>query len=121
MTPNGSRCFARFAVDKDKLNKSRAHHRLFQPKQDKVSVEAVDELESDEIREAGDKVAKERGKSLIGWALICRVDIEKIGLSVCVDGDPHPRHANIFDWPKDDDIRVEWQKLLAASARPILA
>lgn len=121
MISTEEKCFARFAVEKDKLNESRVHHRLFQPKQDGVSVETVDGLENDEIREAGNQVAEKRGKTLIGWALICRFDVEKIGLTIVVDRDPHPRHATIRSWPEDADIRVELQKLLASVARPVLA
>ena len=114
MTPKDGNLFARFAVENDKINQQRVHHKLFEPRKDgTLSVEAIDGQDCQSIAEKGKCVADERGKTLYGWAKVTRIVIETADLIVCVDSNPHPGHATIIGWPTDRNIRLDKQKILA--------
>ena len=115
MIENKGDLFARFAVEKNKINHSGVHRKLFQPRKDlTLSVEMIDSLDRDDVIQAGLAVAEERGKALYGWAEVQRDKIEGIGLSVCVDDRPRPGHATISGWPEDKHISLELEKRLTA-------
>ena len=109
-------CFARFAVESNKINEDRVHPSLFTPTKDgTLSVETINGRDCDSIIAAGTRVAEQRRKTLYGWAKITRRVIEDTDLIVCVDNNPHEGHATIGGWPKERNIRRDKQKILATA------
>ncbi len=78
-------------------------HNAFMPnKNGETSVYRTTQLTESEIYEIGKRyVADIWGKSLLGRAEIFVSNILKRRLRVQADPNPHPRHANIVDWPED--------------------
>ena len=113
MTIKDRNLFARFGVESSKISKTRAHFRLFEPRNGVLSVQTIDDLDHSRIKEIGECVAKKSDKSLYGWAQITRELIEEIKLTLCIDNNPNHGHANIRGWPEEKNIRQDKQKLLA--------
>ena len=67
-----------------------------------MSVYRTIDLDDPDIFEIGQHyVADIQNKPLLGRADIKALKILEKDLSVISDPDPHPRHANIVDWPEE--------------------
>ena len=79
-------------------------HNAFMPNKNReVSLYRTTGLGEAQIYEIGQRyVADMWKKSLLGRAEIVVSNILKHGLRVQADPNPHPRHANIVDWPEDE-------------------
>jgi hypothetical protein len=111
---SSSELVTRYILDKSyyRTSNQSVRHNAFMPapKTNETSVYRIEELESEEIWSIGDKfVAKLRNKELIGRADIIASDILNEELKIQPFPQPHPRHANITDWPYDPSK----QKLIA--------
>lgn len=114
MTDESEGKFARYCYDKEKINKHRVHHRLFSPRNNKLSVQCIDNLQTHKVEEIGRMIRSDR--CLYGWGTLDWSNFERQGLSVHIDNDPTPGHANVQGWPKEPDILVEIRKNLAQAA-----
>lgn len=78
-------------------------HNAFMPNREgKTSVYRIIDIGNSEVFEIGQRfVAEKMNKSLLGRADIKVLKILENNLSVISDPDPHPRHANIVDWPEE--------------------
>jgi hypothetical protein len=79
-------------------------HNAFMPAKEerKVSVYRISSLPLNEVWDIGDcYVAPLRNKPVIGRADILALHVIKQGLKIAPEDDPHPRHANIVDWPEE--------------------
>ena len=99
---------------------------LFKPQNGKVSVFLTENWSDEERVECGEGVAKKRGKTLRGWAILTASKVSPqlphpfnlvCSLKVEVDNTP-PGHANIVDWPSKTDDILLWQKELAERSKP---
>ncbi len=122
MTAKNGNLFARYALEKNKITKSkRVKPKLFEPKKDgTLSVQKIDSLNKHDIQATGNEVAKERNKSLYGWAKITRSVFEGLELMVCIDNNPRPGHTTISGWPKEREVILDIQKLLASASKGVL-
>ena len=112
--------FARFAFESNDLNRDRVHHALFRHRDGELSVDLIDERLCEELISTGQMVGQKRGKSLLGWAIVTRPNIEKEQLTVVVDNQCHDGHATIRGWPKDKNVCLDVRKALAKDAVPKL-
>ncbi len=96
---------ARFITDKSYFRPSNktVRHNAFMPNRDgETSVYRIIGLVDPEIFEIGRRfVADKRNKPLLGRADIEVLKILDRDLTVISDPVPHPRHANIVDWPEE--------------------
>ncbi|MCK4728160.1 MAG: hypothetical protein KAT27_04495 [Desulfobacterales bacterium] len=78
-------------------------HNAFMPNREgKTSVYRIGDLTNEEIYGIGrEYVAEPLGKPLLGRADIVSSHIMDIELRIESHPDPHPRHANIVNWPPD--------------------
>ena len=122
MTTKNGNLFARFSDESNRIKRNLVvHHKLFEPRRDgTLSVQNVDGLTHPQIKTAGERVAKQRKKKLLGWAEITRDKVEEIKLTLCVDNKPWRGHAIIKGWPNERHIRLEKQKLLAYASSGVL-
>jgi len=104
-TIQSSEPIARFITDKAYFRPSNktVRHNAFMPNRDgETSVYRIIGLVDPEIFEIGQRyVANKRNKPLLGRA---DIEVSKVfdrDLSVISDPNPHPRHANIVDWPEE--------------------
>ena len=112
---------ARFINQKSYFRSSNktARHNAFMPNRNgETSIYRTIDLSEKEIYEIGQRyVAEVLGKGLLGRAEIVVSTILEQNLRVEPHPDPHPRHANIVDWPEDQSksrlIAIE----LAAAAQ----
>ena len=111
----------RFITGKDYYRPSNGtvKHNAFMPnRKGETSVYRTKDLADDEIFEIGRIFFAEKiGKSLEGRADISAFEVFEKELAIVAQPTPHPRHANIVDWPPDKSqsrlIAVE----LAAKAK----
>ena len=69
-------------------------------KNGELSVYRIDGLERDEVITIGKRfVADLRGKTLLGFASVAAAVPMGSGLRIVGTEKPHPRHANISNWP----------------------
>ena len=96
---------SRFITEKSYYRPSdkTVRHNAFMPNRDgETSVYRIIGLGDPEIFEIGQRfVADKRNKPLLGRADINVLKILEKELKVISDPDPHPRHANIVDWPEE--------------------
>lgn len=96
---------ARFITQKSYYRPSNltVRHNAFMPNRDgETSIYRIVGLNDEDIFEIGRLfVADEMKKPLIGRADIVVSRILERQLRVEPDPSPHPRHANIVDWPED--------------------
>jgi len=65
MADESKSLFSRFVYDANKINKNWVHFRAFQPPRDlRLSVQKIDELERDQIKEIGEHVDEKRNQKL---------------------------------------------------------
>jgi hypothetical protein len=78
-------------------------HNAFMPNREgQTSIYRIIDLDNPEIFKIGQRfVADQMNKPLLGRADIKVSTILEKDLSVISDPDPHPRHANIVDWPEE--------------------
>lgn len=78
-------------------------HNAYMPnKNGETSIYRTTGITDSEIYKIGQKyVGEEIGRSIKGHAEIVTSEIIKHELAVKADPSPHPRHANIIDWPED--------------------
>ncbi len=113
---------ARFILEKTYFRPSNktVRHNAFMPHRGSgtTSVCRIINLADIEIYEIGRRfVAEPRGKPLLGRADIGVVEILKRELSITPDLTPHPRHANICDWPEEQSKQKMIAIELAAEAQ----
>lgn len=109
--------FVRYSKDKDKITRNRVHRRLFSPRKDgTLSVQNVDGLELPQIKEIGERAAKQDNKSLYGWAKLTRAAFEDASLRVCIDDEPWCGHTTITGWPDERNERINKQQMLASAS-----
>lgn len=88
-----------------------------------LSVYRTRNLENDEAFEIGrqyvTELLKDKKPILAGAYLKAEVYYEQ-KLNFDPDGKPHPRHANVIDWPWEGDVQRELRVILARQARLIL-
>jgi len=71
-------------------------------KNGETSIYRTTGITDSEIYKIGQKYVREKiGRSIKGHAEIVTSEIIKHELAVKADPSPHPRHANIIDWPED--------------------
>lgn len=96
---------ARFITQKSYYRPSdkTVRHNTFMPNRNgQTSVYRIIDLNEPEIFEIGQRfVAEKLNKSLLGRADITALKITEKDLRVVSAPDPHPRHANIVDWPEE--------------------
>jgi hypothetical protein len=101
---------ARYIFGKDYYRPSdgTVRHNAFMPaKTGDLSVYRVIEMDSEQIRDLGNEyVASSRDKPALGYARLIAGEVISQGLSVVGTEKPHPRHANIFDWPGTEKDRA---------------
>jgi hypothetical protein len=110
---------ARYILDKSYFRSSdqSVKHSAFMPAKDgDLSVFRSKDLLPTEIAALGREfVTAPRGKPLLGFAsLRAQVAIQS-GLSIIGTREPHPRHANISNWPGGTENRLIAVKLAAAA------
>lgn len=89
---------------------------LFKPAKDrKMSVFRTSELEEDQIWELGDSYINRAGELIWGRSDLSLAIINEFMLELEVDDNP-PRHANVINWPEDDDERLLVSQKLAKRA-----
>lgn len=96
---------ARFITQKSyyrSASKTVRHNAFMPNRYGKTPVYRIINLVHPEIFEIGQIfVAEKMNKQLLGRADIKAIKIIEKNLSVISDPDPHPRHANILDWPDE--------------------
>ena len=102
-----SEWLSRFITQKSYYRPSNhpVRHNAFMPnRQGKNSLYRIDDLHPDEeiFKIGEDYVAKPQRKPLLGRADIVSSVIMDLELRIEPAPDPHPRHADIVDWPADD-------------------
>ncbi len=118
---SGSESLSRYIIDKNYYRSSdkTVKHNAFMPaKNGTTSIYRIGDLAEGKIWRIGVQyVAKKRGKPLLGRADILASKITKYGLKIEPDICPHPRHANIIDWPDEEGSkrRSIAQELAAAA------
>ena len=115
---------ARYLLDKSKFasTKSRVKANAFAPPPDgDVSVYRIDALSETEIWEIGQAfVAAVLDKPLRARADLSASDVFQAGLLVEAAPNPHPRHANITDWPPSKDKQLQIAAELAEASILVL-
>ena len=113
--------FSRFVFDASKISKNRVHFRAFQPPKDlKLSVQNIDELERSQIEEIGQEIAKNREQNLKGWGQIKGKAFLDEKLLITIDNKPNLGHTTITGWSEDTEKRENTMKYLAAMSEPVL-
>lgn len=88
------------------------------PHRGETSVFRVDGLSSEEVWDIGiDFVARNRRQALKGRADLDVAHVLVVNLKVEPDTTPHPRHANIVDWPAEKHE----QKMMATKLASVAA
>lgn len=83
-------------------NKTVRHNAFMPNSKGETSIYRIDDLSDPEISEIGKQfVASVLGKPLLGRAEIFVSEVLEHDLNVISAPNPHPRHANITDWPND--------------------
>lgn len=91
------------------------------PKGGKLSVYRIDGLTSHEVLDIGIKfVAELRGKKLLGCGNVRAAVPLANGLCIAGTEKPHPRHANISNWPGGTEDRLIAIKIAAAAKLELL-
>ena len=100
------------------ISTTKAKYGLFLPNQKgATSVYRINGLRDDEIWQIGrDYVAAPRGGSLIARADVAVSVVNGAGLRVDPQPAPHPRHADIVDWPEGRDDKVQRAQDIAKAA-----
>ena len=81
------------------------------------SVYRTEGLKEMEIWKLGDEfVARQRNLSILARADIQAEKISAIDLEISPDTRPHPRHANIINWPDSPEARMMKSVLLSQQA-----
>ena len=116
-----SEWITRYILERKKitLTKMKISHRVFMPnKNGETSVYRIDGLSESVVWQIGERnVASECDKPLLGRADISASNVTKHGLNVKPDIRPHPRHANIIDWPNEGSRQRLIALELAADAQ----
>jgi hypothetical protein len=81
---------------------TRVKMEAYMPSRGEVSVFRINGLDQASIWEIGSDVAKKRERTLYARGDTNAEDVRKIGLNIRPD-EPPPRHANIVDWPPDNE------------------
>ena len=113
-------CLARFILQKKWYRADKTiRHNAFMPNQNgEVSVYRTKDLTCQQINEIGHlHVAEIQNKKLLGRAEIVTSSILKQDLKVEPEPRPHPRHANIVEWPADKSEHKMIAIELAAEAQ----
>jgi hypothetical protein len=87
-------------------------HNAFMPPANNraLSVFRISDLPQDEVWDLGELyVAAPRNKLLLGRADIFASNVFSKGLGITPTHRPHPRHANIINWP----VEREYQRMIA--------
>ena len=112
---------ARFITQKKWWREDRTiRYNAFMPNRSgrQTSVYRIQELNDSEIFEIGENfVAEAFGKPLLGRADVLASAVQEEGLTVEPDTEPHPRHANIDDWPEDSSKHKEIALSISAKAQ----
>ena len=110
--------FARFAIEKDRVTKTKVKPKLFQPRKDlTLSTKAVDDLSFDEIEAAGNRFRNSQNEScLFGWAKTERCIFEQEGLQIFTDNHPEEGHTKIKCWPPEKQFQLDKQKIMAEAS-----
>jgi len=115
-----SESVARFITQKSYYRPSNltVRHNAFMPNRyGETSVYRIIDLDDEKIFEIGQRfVADEMKKPLMGRADIVVSKIFERDLKIEPDPKPHPRHANIVDWPEDESKHKLIALELAAEA-----
>ena len=83
-------------------NKTVKHNAYMPSRQGEVSIYRTDKLADHEIYAIGDDyVGGPCNKTILGYAEVEVSKIIKHELMVKAEPSPHPRHANITDWPDE--------------------
>lgn len=87
----------------------------------KLSVFDIDGLTRRETQNIGMHVLRQRAdaKRLYGWARIDEAAIRSVGLRIIRDAAPS-RHANIVDWPADDEAYKKAVQALARESQAVV-
>ena len=102
------------------MTKKGAKSRLFQPRlrDHTTSVFRIQDLKGRTIWALADEyVAIVRNKPVVARAVVSVAEIRRVGLDLDPDGKPHPRHANIVNWPPGKSDWKSYAQQLAAMAR----
>jgi hypothetical protein len=89
---------------------SRVKAEAYMPSRGEVSVFRIDGLDQASIWEIGSDIAKKRKRTLYARGDTKAEDVREVGLNIRPD-EPPPCHANIVDWPPDNE--KPRQKLIA--------
>lgn len=109
---------ARYCVLKDQIKGARATRRLFLPNRDgEMSVFRIDALDETEIWDLARRFVDSNSHPVVARAEVTAQAVMDVGLRVNPDADPHPRHANVVDWPEGKDDVSQRAQLIASSAR----
>lgn len=94
---------ARYILSKEHIRSSNntVRHNLFMPpKTNDLSVFRIEGLNRAQTNELGEKyVAPIRSKPLLGYAEFLAAEVFSKGLHIAGTELPHPRHADITNWP----------------------
>lgn len=86
-----------------------------------TSVIRVNSLDDSEIWSIGvTYVASVSGRTIKARVEIIADKVTTTGLDIVPDPEPHPRHANIVNWPEEGSERILVAILLANSASLVL-
>ena len=109
---------ARYLLDKGKVRADgTVRWNAFMPRNGSTSVYRVSGLTEEENWDIGSHfVAEPSGKPLLGRADLTASTVFANELKVHPDGVPHPRHANIIDWPAEKDKQHDIALDLASNA-----
>jgi hypothetical protein len=106
----GDEPLARYVFGKDYYRPSdrTVRHNAFMPAKTRdLSVYRVIEMGIEQIRDLGNEyVASSRDKPALGYARLIAGEVITQGLKIVGTEKPHPRHANIFDWPGNERDRA---------------
>jgi hypothetical protein len=119
---SASEPITRFINEKSKFKSKTMevrHNAFVPPKNFQLSAYRTDGLDEAEIWNiAAEYVAPGVGKPIIARADLLASEIRDKGLEITPTKEPHPRHCNVINWPKDDWIAVAIA--LAAVSRLVL-
>ena len=104
----------RYIIDKNYYrisDKTVRHNAFMLPANSRaLSVFRISDFHLNSIWDLGERyVATPRNKPLLGRADVIASQVFNKGLGITPEDDPHPRHANIVDWPDER----EKQKMIA--------
>lgn len=117
---SASEPLARFITQKKWWRADRSiRYNAFMPNSSgQVSVYRIQELNDSEVYEIGETyVAEALGKPLLGRADVLASVAQEERLTVEPDTEPHPRHANIDNWPEDSSKHKEIALSICAEAQ----